>query len=286
MNFNATKGVIALDIDGTITVEAHLIPPRVIDYLTSLYRGGWELIFLTGRPFQWGFRSLKDLPFPYYLSVQNGALTLEMPSAKVVDRRYLDFRSLPKMEAICHSYETDFVVYAGWENGDLCYFRPHNMTRELRSYLKSRCEAISEHWEAVDDFSQLPVSSFSSLKCFSKEPPAFMIGRQIEEEAGLHSPVIRDPFNPEYLVIQATHHEASKGSALNRFIQRRGLTSVVIAAGNDHNDISLLEAADIRIAMGDAPTELKIIAHLIAPPASENGIIKGLEMAIREGSHG
>jgi len=285
MNFHEDKGVIALDIDGTITVEAHLVPQRVVDYLASLYRAGWQLIFLTGRPFQWGFRSLKVLPFPYFLSVQNGALTLEMPAMKVIDRKYLDLGSLPKMEEVCHHYDTDFVIYTGWENGDLCYYRPQNMTKELQQYLKSRCEAISERWEAVEDFRQLPVATFSSLKCFSKEPPAFKMGRQIEQMTGLHCPVIRDPFNAEYLVIQATHHDAAKGPALRRFVRIKGFSGNIIAAGDDHNDISLLEAADIGIAMANAPDELIAKAHFIAPPASEDGIIEGLEMALKGKDH-
>ena len=43
------KGIIALDIDGTITVEHHSIEPEVVRYLSGLAAEGWKMIFITGR---------------------------------------------------------------------------------------------------------------------------------------------------------------------------------------------------------------------------------------------
>ena len=58
------------------------------------------------------------------------------------------------------------------------------------------------------------------------------------------------------------------------------LQGPVIAAGNDHNDLSLLQAATIKIAMEDAPIPLTSIADIIAPLASKAGLIDGLEQAL------
>jgi hydroxymethylpyrimidine pyrophosphatase-like HAD family hydrolase len=55
----------------------------------------------------------------------------------------------------------------------------------------------------------------------------------------------------------------------------------VIAAGDDENDISLLMAADTKIAMAHAPESLQQVATFIAPPTKDQGIIKALQMALR-----
>jgi hydroxymethylpyrimidine pyrophosphatase-like HAD family hydrolase len=54
----------------------------------------------------------------------------------------------------------------------------------------------------------------------------------------------------------------------------------VIAAGDDNNDVSMFLAADICIAMASAPEHLRNAADIIAPKASEMGIIQGLQQAI------
>jgi hydroxymethylpyrimidine pyrophosphatase-like HAD family hydrolase len=50
------------------------------------------------------------------------------------------------------------------------------------------------------------------------------------------------------------------------------------------NDISLLQQADVAIAMADAPDGLKQVAHIIAGSASDNGIINALNQAIQNRS--
>jgi hydroxymethylpyrimidine pyrophosphatase-like HAD family hydrolase len=73
---------------------------------------------------------------------------------------------------------------------------------------------------------------------------------------------------------------ASKGQAVLEAIRLTGEKKTIIAAGDDENDISLLSVADISIAMAHAPKNLIRMAHLIAPPTVENGIIPALKMAI------
>ena len=75
------KGVIALDIDGTLTDETHQVPNEVAVFLASLVADGWEIVFITGRTFRWVRNALSHLTFPYHLAVQNGAIILKMPQA-------------------------------------------------------------------------------------------------------------------------------------------------------------------------------------------------------------
>ena len=116
------QGTIALDIDGTLTADSrlHTMPPRVVKYLSQLVSDGWQLVFITGRTFMSAYRILQPLPFPYYLAVQNGAIILEMPSRRIVGKKYLDRSVFSAMELICRDEPSDFIVYAGYEHNDVC----------------------------------------------------------------------------------------------------------------------------------------------------------------------
>lgn len=280
MHSNTFKGIIALDIDGTITSEAHTIDYKVIDYLKLLNMENWLIVFITGRPFSWAWSVLSRFPFPYFFAVQNGATLLEMPGRIVRNRRLLDFTLLPTMESICKNERTDFVIYTGYDNGDQCYFRPHRLSDSLKNYLKKRSECLQEKWIPVDDYDHLPITNFASLKCFAKEEQARRLVQIIECECGLHVPLNRDPFDSDYYVIQATHPDATKGCTLNYLKQMTGISYPIIAAGDDGNDLSMLMEADIKVVMATAPDEILKVANIIAPPASSNGIIEGLQHAI------
>lgn len=282
MEFQSYKGIIALDIDGTITAESHSIDLQVVEYLYSLYQEKWMLVFITGRPFSWGWSVLRHLPFSYFYAVQNGATLLSMPSGTVLKQKLLDKDILPKMDLICEDEHTDFIIYSGYEHGDICYYRPERFSDELNQYLQRRSGSLKEKWQPVESFDHLSLNHFASLKCFAKDDQAHRLANRIESAIGLHVPLNRDPFDFNYYVIQATHPEATKGGVLSYMKQLTGIASPVIAAGDDGNDLTMLQEANYKIVMQTAPEEIRKIADLIALPATENGIIEGLKQGIIE----
>jgi hydroxymethylpyrimidine pyrophosphatase-like HAD family hydrolase len=46
----------------------------------------------------------------------------------------------------------------------------------------------------------------------------------------------------------------------------------IIGVGDGHNDVPLLEAVGLKVAMGNAPDEVKAIADYVAPKLSEDGV--------------
>lgn len=275
------KGLIALDIDGTITVDMKPIAEKVLTYFYKLQKEGWVFVFITGRTFEFGHQVLKALPFEYYYAPQNGAVLLEMPSKKIISKKYLDQSIISSLEKICEGEETDFVIYAGVGYENQCFYRPYHFSKDLLNYLKKRCKAFGETWTPIESFEHLALHEFASIKCFGKEAAARGIGDRIEKILGLHVPVIKDPFCNGYYVVQATHADVTKGIALSDLVKSLNLNGKIIAAGDDLNDLSMFEAADVCIAMEDAPQELKMKADFIAPCASNEGIIQGLERAIQ-----
>lgn len=280
MPISPTQGIIALDIDGTVTTFPNELDCRVVDALTKRVHEGWGIVFITGRPFQWCENTLKALPFPYMIAVQNGAILLEMPSHAVVIRKYLDQGFLSVIEQIAQAHQTDFVVYSGMENEDLCYFRPTTFPPAMLQYGLKRAKTLGERWESIPTFSDLPVTSFASIKFFADEERALSLSKAIEREGELHAPPNRDPYNGNLFVVQATHAEANKGDILKALMKMKGWVGPIIAAGDDYNDASMFRVAQVKIAMATAPQEVLALADVIAPPAEKYGIIQGLEEAI------
>ena len=275
------KGTIALDIDGTITVEHHALPDKVVRYLVGLVNEGWRLIFITGRTFAWGYAVLRFLPVDYYMAVQNGAIIIEMPSRKIISKKYLDRSIFPQMNAICEKEPSDFVIYAGFERNDQCYYRPKRFSKELLEYVKARVVALGELWEAVDAYDDLNLVEFPSVKCFGTIESAQRIAHAIESQLGLHVPLIKDPFDENYYVAQATHPIVNKGQALRDLMTHTQRNGTIIAAGDDNNDRSMLAAAHVKVVMETAPKEMRDQADIIAPSARNLGIIQGLQEAIK-----
>ncbi len=272
------KGIIALDIDGTITVHHTDLPQEVKLFLKGLSEN-WFIVFITGRTFTWGFDVLQNLDFSYCLAVHNGAIVFQMPSKKIVLKKLVSVDDLPAIDSLFDDLPDDYILYPETEGTPLCYYRPKNFSLGLLSYLKGRSQAFQEMWIPVDDFKNLPFEDFFALKYFGSFEYSQKIADRLEIKK-LHAPIIKDPYYKDVYIVQATHRDVSKGSTLEQLKQLLLPNGVTIAAGDDNNDASMLAFADVKVVMATAPDALLQIAHVIAPPASEMGIISGLQSAI------
>lgn len=273
------KGLIALDIDGTITATSHDLDSTIIEYFSQLHEKGWVFLFVTGRTFDWGSLLLKPLKFPYYFAVQNGAFLLEMPSRKIVVKELLNENILPAIDEICGIEKCSYALFSGYANQDKCYWRPEQFTPSMREYLEKRILFTQEKWIAVSHFS---LQEFAAVKFFAPIDSAERISYHLEKKLQLHAPPIRDPFDEKMYVVQATHPDAHKGTPVDLCKKLTGIVEPVIAAGDDLNDQPLLERANWAIAMNTAPKKLLDVADYIAPSAREKGILVGLREALKK----
>jgi hydroxymethylpyrimidine pyrophosphatase-like HAD family hydrolase len=277
------KGILACDIDGTLTDSPFHMPEKVAKALHRAYDAGWSIIFITGRPYVWGVRPLQVLDFPYYLAVINGANLIEMPVGKLIEEKLIPSTRLGPLDKKCAELHTDYVCYTGFSGNDVVYYRPQRFVAGQQTYLERRAQGLGETWIAVEGFSELPVTSFASVKCFGDATLCAELAKTMEFEVGLHVPVIRDPFNNAHYVAQATDKHCTKGETLRHFVQLKGNGGPIIAAGDDFNDISMLKEADIRIVMATAPREVISLATVVAPAASQGGLADALIELIHSG---
>ncbi len=272
------KGFIALDIDGTITEDKYSVPPPVVQCILQASQSGWKIALATGRAFVFAEPLLQAFTFPYFLLPQNGSIVLDMPSKEIISKHYMPSTVIADLEAVSDGFATDFVIYSGMENRDRCYYRSSKFSPEDFLYLEAIQQREKEPWIQVDRFDMnfdIPLVKFFGKLHLMKKIEKLLLEKKIFQVT-----LIRDPFYPSYYILLVTDIKASKGSSLKDLMALKGRGDLVIAAGDDANDMSLLLAADVRIAMPHAPENLRKIADFIAPPTSEMGIIQALKIAM------
>lgn len=83
------------------------------------------------------------------------------------------------------------------------------------------------------------------------------------------------------LELYLTHAEATKAHAARELARLLGVDpSAIIAVGDARNDVPLLDACGLRVAMGNADGKLKKVAHYIAPSVEDDGVAHVIEKFI------
>jgi Cof subfamily protein (haloacid dehalogenase superfamily) len=270
------KGCICLDIDGTLTLESDRIPKRVLSCLERLHLEGWMFLFATGRTFSYASRALLEIKFPYFFTVQNGANLLQMPEEIHLHKKYLPGKIIPQLEKLHKGMPEDYLIYSGLEKGDFCYYRPSRFSKVFEEHNERISVFSTSPWVKVDDFSALTKESFPLIKSIGTREEMLALHKKLQEIKETTVSFIKDPLSKHVYLNLITAKGASKGNMVKFMRKKFPEGTLFIAAGDDFNDVSMLEEADIAIVMGQAPKEMRPLADIIAKPAKEEGIVEAL----------
>ena len=130
-------------------------------------------------------------------------------------------------------------------------------------------------WEVVDDdanrFENEGLYGVYKMEVYSDEPALLKELWKELEAAGLSvcSSTIKN--------IEISSPGRGKGQAVKWLADYMGLDRSQVMAFGDHvNDIDMLEAAGVGVAMGNGEPEVKKVADLIAPPCADDGLARML----------
>lgn len=252
------------DIDGTLTsFTTHTVPQSTIDALHELKRRGVKLFICTGRAPSFMSVVLDTLPIEFDGIVGVNGQYITNADGEVVATQPLDEQDL---QAIVRWLDEHPDVVASFCEEDFVYF--NHSSEQLEASFASLGKTAPERF-------------FGDPHTRSREHTVYQISPYITEEQE------RD------LLAQCAHVEAvrwapgfadliyangGKGYGLRRMMSEHGWdASQAIAFGDGGNDIAMLEAAGIGVAMGNAAQDVQSHANFVTRSVDDHGIAYALE---------
>jgi HAD superfamily hydrolase (TIGR01484 family) len=269
------KGIIALDIDGTLVTNHRPLSGAVISFLAGLHHEGWIICFATGRTIRWSLEHLLRLPFPFYLAPYNGACLYSFPKKQLITSALMSMDDVLKLSGLITEFGAVLYEAGGKER---IFFTADAFAQPILDHLKARQERQQEHWTYIKSVEAMPCIRVASVRFFLSPDAAQLMSHTITTTTTLRAPTMKDSFHNELKIVQVTAHQASKGQALHTLrMKYPGMPA--IAAGDDMNDVDLLVEADIGIAMASGPDALRAVSTIVAQPTGEDPIIPALQQA-------
>ena len=272
--------MIALDLDGTLLDSRKRLSERNRRALERAAAKGVLIVPTTGRFFGMMPEAVRELPFVRYAITINGAQVYDRKEDRAIVRTEIPVDKAVSIMELLDGHDVIYDCYRnnwGW------------MTASLQS--KAENYATDEHYlKMVREFRR-PVPE---LKAHLRETAAdgsvqkvMLFSRNDDREARELAAIRREMAEkfPDIKVTSSTWNDlelnasdADKGNALRLFAEHLGLTlSDCAAFGDGLNDLTMIKAAGLGVAMANAIPEVKAAAARITLSNDEDGVAAVLE---------
>ncbi len=264
-----TIRLVAVDMDGTLLHDDKSISDYTLNVLRRIVEKGVILVPASGRPLE-GMRAavLNNVDGIKYAICSNGAMLMDVPEEKSICEAGISTEKA--VEALKYIEQFPTAVYAHTDKGTF---------REVgweKTELSAKYPYIKFSEGNVEDLGTfLETSGVKVMKM-----GAFALKDGLAEELlAKGSPIDGIVFlRTGDGIIELNSTNASKGNAMCTLCKILGISMEnVLAIGDNENDISMLQAAGISAAMGNAEDDVKQAAKFVAGNNEEDGAAHFLE---------
>ena len=269
--------LIAFDLDNTLLNTKKEVTPETLRVLKKAAELGIEIVPVTGRIWSAVPESVKSMDFVRYAVTLNGAEVVDVRNAKTISEALLP---VERAITLCKVFDDLGVVYDCIAEG----------TRYMKRECWDRIDTISDgEWQTkIIRGSSVPVEDIPSMIAGAKGVQKMqMYTRDSELRANLLEalPVVL----PKMLFtssvgnnIEVNAPEANKGEGLRVLAEYLGLpVRSAMAFGDGLNDLSMIQAAGIGVAMGNACKELLEVADHVTADCDHDGVAEGIKTFCR-----
>ncbi len=268
--------LIALDLDGTTLTSEKVMTERTKAAIRAALEKGIEVVACSGRSRNGMMPFVSAFPGMHYMIASNGASALELASGKLIYGAYIETgRAADLLDKILTLGVMGDIYYGG---GALSDYRNYKyITQTENGFPKWFVEYFISNRKPVEDLpgmlraGKIPyvekvTVSFDDMSLRTK---AFEL---MKDETGL-SIVAGNPFNMEI-----SQENATKGKALTALAAALGIDMKnVMAVGDTGNDVSMIEAAGLGVAMGNADAQIRTLADFVTATNDEDGAALAIE---------
>ena len=254
--------LIATDIDGTILIPEGEFRKSIIDCIKKLSNMGIKVVLVTGRMNAAASSIAKDLGLSTPVVSYQGGLVKE--GSNTLYERYLTLEQTNKILEWAKTEKIHINLY----NDDILYSESN--CPEIQRY----CNNLHTEYK-MQSFDSINKNKINKLLAIDYNNPD-RISRYEKELPQVFKDLYIIKSTPYFL--EFSNKEASKYCAVKYLQKYYGLKDdEILTIGDQNNDIALLRAGGIKIAMGNATEELKAVADYVTDTVENDGFVKAMD---------
>ena len=271
--------LLATDIDGTLLNPQFKVSDGDLIALRRAHASGIEIVLVTGRRHTFALPIAKQLGFDLWLISSNGAVTRSL-AGETFHCDMMPAETCRRLVGAMQEFRGNTVLTFDTEvKGAIVIEHLDEIGASIRRWLEKNMEYIEFVVPIERALVRDPVQAM-----FCGTMARMNLALQALASAGMDGSVtvLRTEYPERDLsMIDVLNTGCSKGHALERWATHRGYKrEEVMAVGDNHNDVEMLEFAGHPVIMGNACEELRSRGWTVTLGNDACGIAAALEAVI------
>mgnify|MGYP000886063427 FL=1 len=266
--------VLALDLDGTLTDSKKRISERTKESIDKFITAGGTVALASGRPTFGVMPVAKILELDKkggYILSYNGGCFLDCKNNKQLFMKELTHEYLPILEKQAKEFGINLMTY----NGDKAYA----LDIDEQYYM---IEININHFIRVKADPLTPQITFPIIKCLMTADGDYLA--KVEKEMKKYWEGKLNIVRSEPYFLEVTEVGIDKASTITNMVKKLGKSvDNLICCGDGFNDLSMIQAAGIGVAMANAQERVRAAADYITKSNDEDGIVDVVENLFKWG---
>jgi len=255
--------MIAMDLDDTLTTSQKVISPKTYARLMEAQEKGMIIVLASGRTVIGMSKLADELKLDLYggyVLAFNGARIINWKTKEEVYTLPVPRDSLPAIFELSKKHGLPLLTH---ENDHLVVEEPDN------PYIIAEAK-----------INQMPIQGIDDFESYIDFPVYKFIAVGDGDYLAIKEPILREALSPECDVYRSTPYfmeivaaGIDKGEGLKRLADICHIPmSEVVACGDGYNDIGMIKAAGLGVAMKNALPEVRACADFVTAGNDEDGI--------------
>jgi len=269
--------LLALDLDGTLVPHGSALEERVIACVARLKERGIAPVIATGRRYATTLPVIQALGLETPAVVQNGAVVVARDGARL-QTQYLE----PDVHRAAISSLKQFglapIAYLDGLSGLGEFFLEAGAV-DPTGFLKEYTRSSRGQFSVVQDLASVRLKAVTRVITVDHPPKLEAARAFITERLSdrLRAFITHDP-HYDVRRLELMHQSASKQSGIEFVAKQLGIAlHDVVAIGDDVNDLEMISAAGLGIAVQNALGEVKAAARMVTRGVAADGFIEAME---------
>jgi len=248
--------LLASDIDGTLLNPQFQISPDDLEALRRAHASGIEIVLVTGRRHSFALPIARQLGFDLWQISSNGAITRSL-AGETFHRDLMPRQLCRELVTGMQDFRGHTVLtFDKQSKGAIVLEHLEALNISIRRWLEKNMQYI----DFIIPLEQALVTDpVQAMFCGSMDRMAQALRALEATGMGNRITILRTEYPERDLsMIDILNAGCSKGHALSRWAAHRGYRrEQVMAIGDNHNDVEMLEFAGHPVIMGNACAELR-----------------------------